>query len=74
MLWIGICRDCRMAIDPETSVMDPCSSGLEDITQSIENVTLVSKQKYFYTHGVLYSRCLVIIKSYFSVSNQECCA
>lgn len=61
---VGICRDCRMAIDPEKSVMEPCSSGLEDITQGIENVTLVSQQKYFYTHVILYAWCLVIIRSY----------
>ena len=55
MLWVGVCRDCRMAIDPETSLMEPGSSGLADITQGIENVTLVSQQKYFYTNGILYS-------------------
>ena len=51
MVWVGICRDCRMAIGTEIPVMDPCSSGLADITQGIENVTLVSQQKYFFTHS-----------------------
>ena len=45
-----------MAIDPEKSVMEPCNSGLADITQGIENVTLVSQRSIFilmlyYTHG-----------------------
>ena len=36
-----------MAINPDASVMELCSSSLADITQGIENVTLVSQQKYF---------------------------
>ena len=65
-----------MAIDPETSLMVPGSSGLADITQGIENVTLVRKPTevflyQWYTILIVHSD---IIKSYFSVSNQECCA
>ena len=52
---VGICRDCRMAIDLEKSVLAPCSSGLGDITQLIENVTLVRQENNFYTHRILYS-------------------
>jgi len=47
MLWIGTYCDCRMAIDPKTSLMEPGSSGVADITQGIENVTLVRQQRYF---------------------------
>ena len=34
-----------MAIDPdaETTVMEPCSLSLDDISKDIENVTLVSQ-------------------------------
>ena len=52
MVWAGICRDCRLAIDPdtETTVMEPCSSSLGDITKGIENITLVSQYKYLYSY------------------------
>ena len=63
MVWVGICRDCRMAIDPETPVKDRCSLGQAEIGGNIGNVTLVSQQSMFY------SWCLIIIRSYFSVSN-----
>ena len=36
-----------MAINPDASAMELCSLRLADITQGIENVTLVSQQKYF---------------------------
>ena len=48
MVWVGICRDCRMAIDPETPVKDRCSLGLAEIAEGIGTVTLVSQQSIFY--------------------------
>ena len=36
-----------MAINPHASAMELCGPILADITQGIENVTLVSQQKYF---------------------------
>ena len=55
MVWVGICRDCRMAIHPETPVKDRSSLGLAEIAQGIGNVTLVSQQSIFYLW------CLIII-------------
>ena len=48
MVWVGICHDCRMAIDPETPVKDRCSLGLAEIAEGIGNVTLVRQQSIFY--------------------------
>ena len=43
-LCVGICRDCRTAIVPDTkiTVTEACSSSLGGIAKGIENVSLVS--------------------------------